>query len=582
MYIYKIDIGNFRNFKSFSWKPNPKMNVLFGANGCGKSNLAAAIALTFASISYDSYFEESDYYLGDTTLHIRIQIWLDDINVLATSYSEYLQHINKDDNFVADDTPNHSKPVLIYQLESGEDRRMEWSFYQQTQQPLCSLSARKAVNFTYIDADRQPLKEVGLQTRSTFYKMAHDSIGGEIERISQEIIQEANKKLAESGIISTYLDTLNSLGKIALIEKYNILLKNPESTWNYSGYELGTSIGDAQLHFSKQSKGIRSLFLLMLMKEQLKGAGIVFIEELEQNLEPKYQRYIADEYKRLSVGQIFITSHSPDIISHFDYQTISTVSSVTSTTLLSGLDDQILKDIQRLNKKEFLSSLMADTILLVEGESEFEAFPIYSYIHDLALSKYDVELLRVGGKAKFKPYCQALKHFGKTVYVLIDNDADVKRYLNEISGIAAAVFVAQDSYEDLILPFANKYISHLHELVDFSVIKDKLLSIESYNVVKYEKPDAKKVEIHNFIKENRIDITGLNSYEDLLPQKRLLKYVLHDSFANPYFSRIIAAWITGDDQVPGFFKALIKHISADGEKLNVLNGYTNVFALNGD
>lgn len=582
MYIYKINIENFRNFKTFSWKPNPKTNVLFGANGCGKSNLASAIALTFSSIGYDSYFETSDYYLGDTTLHIRIQIWLDDIDALATSYSEYLQHIDKDDNFVTDDTPDHSKPILIYQLESGADRHMEWSFYQQTQQPPCSLSARKAVNFTYIDADRQPSKEVGLQTKSTFYKMAHNSIGGEIERISQEIIQEANKKLAESGIISTYLDTLKSLGKIAPIEKYNILLKNPESTWNYSGYELGTSIGNAQLNFSKQSKGIRSLFLLLLMKEQLKGAGIVFIEELEQNLEPKYQRYIADEYKWLSVGQIFITSHSPDIISHFDYQTISTVSSVTSTPLLSGLDNQILKDIQRLNKKEFLSSLMADAVLLVEGESEFEAFPIYSYTYDLALSQYDVELLRVGGKAKLKPYCQVLKHFGKTVYALIDNDADVKRHLNEISGIADLVFVAQDSYEDLILPSANSYISHLHELVVFSVIKDKLLSIESYNAAKHEKPEAKKVEIHDFIEENHINIADINSYEDLLPQKRLLKYVLHDSFANPYFSRIIAGWITEDGQVPGFFKALIKHISTDGEKLNAFNGYTNVFELNGD
>lgn len=582
MYIYKIVIENFRNFKLFSWKPNPKTNVLFGPNGCGKSNLAAAISLVFSTAGYDSFFEVSDYYLGDTTLHIRIQVWLDGIDDLATNYSEYLQYIDSKDNLVADDTPDLSKPVLIFQLESGDNRHMEWSFHQQTQHPNCSLSARKAVNFTYIDAERQPLKEVGLQTRSTFYKMAHDSIGSEIERISQEIIEGANKKLLESKVIAEFLKTLKDLGRIASIDKYCILLKNPESTWNYSGYELGTSIGDAQLNFSKQSKGIRSLFLLLLMKEQLKGSGIVFIEELEQNLEPKYQRYIADEYKRLPVGQIFITSHSPDIISHYDYQSISTVSNETSTSLLSGLNESILKEIQRLNKKEFLSALMADSVLLVEGESEFEAFPIYAYAYDSALSKCDIELLRVGGKSKFKQYCQALKHFSKTVYVLIDNDVDGKKQIKEISMVADAVFVAQDSYEDLILSVSDLFISHLHELLDFSVVKNKLVSIEKYIASDNKDVDPKKIALHDYIVQNHINIAEINSYDELSSQKELLKYVLHDSFASPYFSRIIAGWITEKGHAPCFFENMIKHISDDGAKLKAKEGFSNVFALSGD
>ena len=50
MYIYKIIIKNFRNIDSFEWNPNKKINVLFGHNGCGKSNIAQALNLLFSTI----------------------------------------------------------------------------------------------------------------------------------------------------------------------------------------------------------------------------------------------------------------------------------------------------------------------------------------------------------------------------------------------------------------------------------------------------------------------------------------------------------------------------------------------------
>ena len=49
MYIYKIIIKNFRNIDSFEWNPNKKINVLFGHNGCGKSNIAQALNLLFST-----------------------------------------------------------------------------------------------------------------------------------------------------------------------------------------------------------------------------------------------------------------------------------------------------------------------------------------------------------------------------------------------------------------------------------------------------------------------------------------------------------------------------------------------------
>lgn len=582
MYIYRIIINNFRNLKSFDWKPDPRLNVLFGPNGCGKTNIADAISLVFSSVNYESFFDLSDYYLGNESNHISIQIWLDGVDELQTSYSECLQHIDINDNLVPDDAITETKAVLIYNLESGEDRKMEWSFFQQTQRPSCRVSARKAVEFSHIPADRQPLKEIGLNGRSAFYQMAEEVIGEEIKRISKEIMKEADKALSTSAIINDYLDEMLRLGNVNLVEKYSLMLKDPTSTWNYSGYELGTSVGNAQLNFHKQSKGIQNLFLLLLMKKRLEGAGIVFIEELEQNLEPQNQRYIANVFRNLNVGQLFITSHSPEIISDFRYENVSVVSADTVKRLFHGLTPTMKKEIYHFNKKEFITALMSSRILLVEGVSEGAAFPVFAQNGDVDLKKYDLDVLHVGGKGKLELYCAAFKSFGKTVYILIDNDADIRSSINKLSQIADQVLVSMNSYEDLIFPYADTYIDYLEEMVPFSVIRDKLCAIRDYVPPVDKKPDNKKIDLQQKL-NLLINPANIQTYQQLHDFTFLFKYALHDSFATAYYARAIAQYIldnTGNP--PGFFLRLIEHVSTDVTRLESYSSeYVNVYKLAG-
>ena len=322
MYIYKIIIKNFRNLKDFTWKPDKNINILFGHNGCGKTNVAEALSYLFSTNRFKNYFEKSDYYMGKSDNKIIIQAWLAEIDSFEAEMSLNIQHINNNDEAVTDDSEEETRQVLILQLESAEEGKMEWSFVVSTGTHPCSIKDRSAVDFNFIDTSRNPVKEVGLQEKSVLYQLAKNSIGAELESISNDVVKYANQKLSESQVLNDYLDTLQKMGKLDIIEKYNLLLKNPESSWNNSGYELGTQAGDAVLSFDMQSSGIQNLFLLLLMKKKLEGSGIVFIEELEQSLEPKNQRYIADEYRKLNAGQIFITSHSVDVISHFDYKNI--------------------------------------------------------------------------------------------------------------------------------------------------------------------------------------------------------------------------------------------------------------------
>lgn len=576
MYIYKIEIQNFRNLKNFTWKPNKHINILFGHNGCGKTNIAEALSYLFTPNRYRTYFDKSDYHLGVPTNKIIIRAWLADIESFSAEISLNIQHIDEEDNFVTDDYDGNTRQVLILQLESSDEDKMEWSFVLSTGAHPCSMKDRAAINYNYVDTIRNPIKEVGMQEKSVLYQLAKEDIGDELDDISKDIVSYADKKLSESKIVEKYLGTLKKMGKLDMIEKYKLLLKNPESSWNSSGYELGTKAGEAILTFDKQSSGIQNLFLLLLMKKKLEGSGIVFIEELEQSLEPKNQRYIADEYRKLKAGQIFITSHSVDIISHFDYDNIFVALETGATHLFDGQTDRFIKEVTRTNKKSFISSLMSGNILLVEGESELGSFPVYSYNNGFSFSYLDLDILRVCGKGNFKTYSEAYKKLGKNVFVLLDNDSDVANNINSIKNVADKIILAFNDYEEMIFPYISQYANELSTFVDFQNVKNKLISIQAKDENKCNTHEKK---VKAYIYDNKISLDGWTSYEDLTSHRILFQYALHDSFANTYFSTAIANIITEKSDVPKFFVDIMECIKGSTENLELKEGETNVWMI---
>jgi predicted ATP-dependent endonuclease of OLD family len=576
MYIYKIIIQNFRNLQNFTWKPDENINVLFGHNGCGKTNIAEALSYLFTPNRFRTYFERSDYYLGCPSNKIIIQAWLADIASFDAELSLKIQHIDNNDKFVADDCEQETRQVLILQLESAADDKMEWSFVLSTGLQLCSIKDRAAINYNYIDTARNPVREVGLQEKSVFYQLAKDTIGDELEAISKDVVSYANRKLAESSVLTKYLESIKEMGKLDVIEKYKLLLKNPESSWNNSGYELGTLAGDAELSFDKQSSGIQNLFLLLLMKKKLEGAGIVFIEELEQSLEPKNQRYIAEEYRKLNVGQLFITSHSVDIISRFDYKNIFVVLPTEAKRLFEGQSESFMKEVTRTNRKDFISSLMANNILLVEGESELGSFPIYSFVNGLSFSYLDIEILRVGGKGHFKTYVDAYKKLGKNVFAFLDNDSDVAKTVQSIKDSADKIILANNDYEEMIFPYISQYAKDLSSLVDFQNIKNKLCSILAKDE---EKCSGHEKRIRPYLVGHEVELASLSDYKDLIKYPRWFCYMLHDSFATTYYATAIANMIAEKTGAPLFFVDLVNCIKGLTENLELQNGETNVWKI---
>ena len=567
MYIYKIIIKNFKNIESLEWNPNKKINVLFGHNGCGKSNVAQALNLLFSTSKKGDYFELSDYYQKNEENKIVIQAWLNEIDDLEIEDKDRaIQYITKDDIIVNEDTDlQDCKEMLIVQLTNDNDRRMLWSLVTNTEEIKFNLYARKNINYSFVSTQRSPIKELSFGYQTLLQEIIKEEIDEELIGISNDAIELINNKLEESQIVKTFLEkSLKIDEEINGADKYKIIAREFIGNKAYNNLELGITKENYNLPLESQSTGIQNLLLLSLMKKKLEGRGIVFIEELEQNLEPKNQIYILDQYKKLEVGQLFITSHSPDIIESFDYSNIYFMNDNKIKQLFKLLGKDSLKEICKANKKSFIASVMSKRVILVEGESESEYNSIPVYVSKFG--KYiDYSLIPIEGKGNFNKYIDALNKIDIKPFIITDNDKDLK--ISDVKIWARKcdrVYISKNDYEDWIYPYINENLKKLEEYMDFNKVKGTICSKDDEDI---------KNELEHKSKEN------INTYEDLKDMKYTIRYMLHKSFAGSYYTRLLANLLVENDYIPEQFTLFMDNI-LENKQLKVYDeNLSNTFLL---
>lgn len=565
MYIYKIIIKNFRNIESLEWNPNKKINVLFGHNGCGKSNVAQALNLLFSTSKKGDYFELSDYYQKNEENKIVIQAWLNEIDDLEIEDKDRaIQYITKDDQIVNEDTNlQDCKEMLIVQLTNDNDKRMLWSLVTNTEEIKFNLYARKNINYSFVSTQRSPTKELSFGYQTLLQEIIKEEIDEELNEISNKAIELINNKLEKSEIIKTFLEkSLKIDEEINGADKYKIIAKEFIGNKAYNNLELGITKENYNLPLESQSTGIQNLLLLSLMKKKLEGRGIVFIEELEQNLEPKNQIYILDQYKKLKVGQLFITSHSPDIIESFDYFNIYFMNDNKIKQLFELVGKDSLKEICKANKKSFIASVMSKRVILVEGESEYNSIPVYVS----KFGKYiDYSLIPIEGKGNFNKYIDALNKIDIKPFIITDNDTDLK--ISDVKIWARKcdkVYISKNDYEDWIYPYINENLKKLEEYMDFNKVKGTVFSKDNEDI---------KNELEHKSKEN------INTYEDLKDMKYTIRYMLHKSFAGSYYTRLLANLLVENDYIPEQFTLFMDNI-LENKQLKIYDkSLSNTFLL---
>ena len=208
MYIYKIIIKNFRGIKYLEWKPKKDINIIIGENGCGKSTIG--IALDYLLNPYLSWYNrtlsEMDYYDRDMSMPILIEAWFKDVESFTVDDGElFLEHIDDDDK-INEDGKNL---VLITRFRGNTDGSISHVIFANGKEHPFRPIHKGILNYKYIEADRDPLKELSFLRNSTLSKIIDsDKISDVIQNIIDNFNNLSSRILMEDPYFKTSIKQL--------------------------------------------------------------------------------------------------------------------------------------------------------------------------------------------------------------------------------------------------------------------------------------------------------------------------------------------------------------------------------------
>lgn len=221
-----------------------------------------------------------------------------------------------------------------------------------------------------------------------------------ISDISEDIASEIDENFVKINIIKLKEDKI-------LLKLYEELItrnqqNNIELKQNGLGYNnllsMAATLGDLK---KKPSDEEISIFL---------------VEEPEAHLHPQLLDLLFNFFKQSDESnkiQIFMTSHSPTLISKADIDSLNIIYEYENKVYCSALSDIGLLDEDKEDLKRYLDVtksqlFFAKRVLFVEGISESILFSEFANLLKKPLDKYSVEIVNINGVA-FAPFAKLFK-----------------------------------------------------------------------------------------------------------------------------------------------------------------------------
>lgn len=395
-YICRVQIKNFRNFRSVDFRLN-KRQVVIGENGVGKSNLLRALQLILDPTlsEKDRTLEESDFWAGlDAPMENGVEI---EISIYLSDYEDNLDLLAQlvDATVILDSGQEALKLTYrFYPDENGDYRFIVFKGDDETR-PF-TYEDRKVLNIKVIKAIRdveaemrsprtspltQVLKQKYAPSKEALTDIAQrlDSTGQNVLQVAQ--IQSLEKCLKErlNAILASdrngfdvSLRTMNadaskllyalrplidgretydaSLGVDNVLYVALVLLQLQDSTvppfLDVDKYERlarknqelatrfyrKTAANDYELQGDEMSDGYPDLYRVMSEIFGSNGVTILAVEEPEAHLHPIYQRLLYKHFIKDCKAPVITTTHSTHISAVADVKSIVRLLETSSGT----------------------------------------------------------------------------------------------------------------------------------------------------------------------------------------------------------------------------------------------------------
>lgn len=320
-HLHYLHIENFRGIENFSNIFGPENYcVLIGRGDSGKSTILKAISYLL-NPSWNLNLTDFDFYNMDVQKNILIEGVFTDIPDEIESFEkfgQYMQVIDANGNISSN--IEEVDGIRCIKIRFVADDNLEPKWYV--------VSDREIGNKEISSRDREKFKmfSVSDYIDSQFSLCKGSPLSRLLTASSKQSVQSLRKIFAE--LSREAYQIVSQTDKLDNIKEHVSVLKSKANTFGLKLEDLvaliefsGNSYSESNISIHHNNiparllgKGSKRLLSIAIQMELIAEGGIVLIDEVEQGLESDRIRHLVKHLFRTSKGQVFLTTHSNDVL----------------------------------------------------------------------------------------------------------------------------------------------------------------------------------------------------------------------------------------------------------------------------
>jgi putative ATP-dependent endonuclease of OLD family len=458
MRIRRVAVQRFRGIEGLVFTPGPR-TVILGPNNAGKSAILEALDL----LLHPGFGrprpapDELDYFERNPAEGFEVEAVLGNLDEpLLPDVHQHLEGWQQDERRVVPQPDGEGiEPVVRVRVRGTPEFAILHEFAKpESDGARFHPAFRARMGWVFDGRTRDPERQLAFYQGGLLDRLfAGADLEPAIDALRQALGQgadEVNRDDAITGVVADLSADLKAVG----------LLKEDES----ARFEAGDisrrallqalrlalpSTGDVAIPLSRQGRGARRLVLVAVLLRLAEATGTVPVggfEEPEEALEPLRQAQLANMLLQLANkgGQIFVVTHSPEIIREFAIEDFLLLEERAAGKNARHLQELLSAPIRQAYERRIdgavVRGLFSRVPILVEGPSDRAVFQ--TFWSELTRSgkvqpafRCGLDVVNCEGVANMPMVAAVLHEAGKSVAAWADQDSDeALREINRLKG----------------------------------------------------------------------------------------------------------------------------------------------------